>query len=193
MNPEEVFEKSRALKLLSTSAIGYVDDVRLILKSVIDPTGKQHPWKYFAYDRAGQWTECRYEEFTDYLKRWSRLNLQQLRDLFRSDAEITDLLDVACQKTGGARNDLVYNVHEVVDKQVERPAGNSKEAGLRRLRKERPDLHEKVLAGEISVNKASIEAGFRKKASLLEQTLTLYSKLTDAEKQRFLDEIQSNF
>ena len=39
-----------------------------------------------------------------------------------------------------------------------RPTGTSKDAALRRLRKDRADLHEKVIAGEISAH-AAIEAG----------------------------------
>jgi hypothetical protein len=45
-----------------------------------------------------------------------------------------------------------------------RPAGNSTAAFLRRLRKDRPDIHIRVLAGEISAHAGMIEAGFRKKA-----------------------------
>jgi hypothetical protein len=45
----------------------------------------------------------------------------------------------------------------------ERPSGNSRAAFLRRLRKDRPDIHARVLAGEISANAGMIEAGFRKK------------------------------
>ena len=41
--------------------------------------------------------------------------------------------------------------------------GNSKQSGIRRLRKDRPDLLEQVLNNEMSVNKAMIQAGFRKK------------------------------
>jgi hypothetical protein len=90
------FDKSRALNLLTTSLLGYRRDVKTVLKAVIDPTGKDHPWKYFAYDKAGNWTECRYEKFDDYLSRWSRMNVQQLRDVFHGDAEVLHLLDVAC-------------------------------------------------------------------------------------------------
>ena len=35
--------------------------------------------------------------------------------------------------------------------------------GHRRLENQRPDLHKKVLDGEITVHKACLEAGFRKK------------------------------
>lgn len=39
--------------------------------------------------------------------------------------------------------------------------GTTTEQALRRLRKDRPDLHQKVLAGELTANKAMITAGFR--------------------------------
>jgi hypothetical protein len=40
---------------------------------------------------------------------------------------------------------------------------NTKAHWLARLRRDRPDLAEKVIAGELSANAAAIEAGFRKK------------------------------
>ena len=41
--------------------------------------------------------------------------------------------------------------------------GNSKAYTVSRLKRDRPDLFEKVVAGELSANKAAIEAGFRRK------------------------------
>jgi hypothetical protein len=49
------------------------------------------------------------------------------------------------------------------DVNTSRPAGNAAAAALRRLRKDRPDIHKRVLEGEISANAGMIEAGFRKK------------------------------
>jgi hypothetical protein len=46
-----------------------------------------------------------------------------------------------------------------------RPSGNSRAAFLRRLRKDRPDIHARVLAGELSPHASMIEAGFRKNHS----------------------------
>jgi hypothetical protein len=43
-----------------------------------------------------------------------------------------------------------------------RPTGTSKAYALRRLRKDRPDIHARVLAGEISAHAGMVEAGFRK-------------------------------
>ena len=44
-----------------------------------------------------------------------------------------------------------------------RPSGNARAAFLRRLRKGRPDINARVLAGELSPHAGMIEAGFRKK------------------------------
>jgi hypothetical protein len=47
------------------------------------------------------------------------------------------------------------------DASLPAPTGNSRRAGLRRLAKQRPDLHAKVLSGETSVHAALVEAGWR--------------------------------
>jgi hypothetical protein len=41
------------------------------------------------------------------------------------------------------------------------PEGNAAAGALRRLRKDRPDLHARVLAGELSPHAAAVQAGFR--------------------------------
>ena len=50
------------------------------------------------------------------------------------------------------------------------PTGNSESYAHRRLRKDRPDIHARVLAGEISAHAGMIEAGFRKKPPSRNQT-----------------------
>jgi len=45
-----------------------------------------------------------------------------------------------------------------------RPTGTSRAYALRRLREQRPDVHARVLAGEISPHAGMVEAGFRKRA-----------------------------
>jgi hypothetical protein len=44
------------------------------------------------------------------------------------------------------------------------PTGNSEQAALRRLRRQRPDLLKRVIAGELSAHGAMIVAGFRKRS-----------------------------
>jgi hypothetical protein len=55
----------------------------------------------------------------------------------------------------GQRTDLVHTENHGVN-EVGRPWGNSVEAALRRLRNQRTDLHERVLAGELSAHAAMI-------------------------------------
>ena len=53
--------------------------------------------------------------------------------------------------------------------------GTSKAYTVSRLKRDRPDLFEKVVAGELSANKAAIEAGFRRKP----ERKVLYLKLRE--------------
>lgn len=91
----------------------------------------------------------------------------------RKSAAAVDAIDRRNQAESkqGARTDLaekkqtaepakhfVDNINE-----VERPTGTSQAAALRRLRKDKPKLHAKVIAGELSANAAMIQAGFRVK------------------------------
>ncbi len=89
--------------------------------------------------------------------------------------EAIDLIDQELtRKPGGANNpegiggkghkEAIVNHNNVMnDKETKASQGNSIEYTLRRLRKDHPELHEKVLADELSPHAAAIEAGFRKK------------------------------
>jgi CRP-like cAMP-binding protein len=82
------------------------------------------------------------------------VSMRMLKNLCRDDRRALAKIEHVTQRTR-ADNKLVDNVHK-------RPAGNSAMRGLRRLRTQRPDLHQRVLDGELSVHAAMIEAGFRK-------------------------------
>ncbi|MDQ0694259.1 hypothetical protein [Streptomyces sp. W4I9-2] len=73
-------------------------------------------------------------------------------------AEAQDLLDQAVQAKHGGDRSKLDNIQL-----AGHPSGTSKEAGLRRLRKDRPDLHADVLAGRLSTHAAMVKAGFRRK------------------------------
>jgi hypothetical protein len=66
-----------------------------------------------------------------------------------------DLLEGLFERPGGRPKKTVDNVNG------SRPVGNARDQALRRLRRQRPDLHARVLAGELSAHRAAIEAGFR--------------------------------
>jgi hypothetical protein len=70
------------------------------------------------------------------------------------------------------------------------PTGTSRAAALRRLRKDRPDIHARVLRGELTPNAGMIEAGFRKKPksrklSRVDRAKKLVEAMTKTEFQAF--------
>jgi hypothetical protein len=84
------------------------------------------------------------------------------------------------------KGETVYNNKEDVHRSLA-TKGNSNEAAERRLRKDRPDLHARALAGALSWNKAMIEAKFRnkpksRKQSALQKIQKLIPKLTASER-----------
>jgi len=90
--------------------------------------------------------------------------LDQLRGVCRSDPEALDAIDRATEGRQGERTDLGNNVPEVG---AEAPTGNTSARALRRLRKDRPDIHRRVLAGELTPHAAAVEAGvFPKRVSV---------------------------
>jgi hypothetical protein len=89
----------------------------------------------------------------------SMANRSQVRAARR--AQKIDAKDRANLRPRG-RPENVYNGKSDVHIS-ERPSGNSRAAFLRRLRKDRPDIHARVLAGEISPYAGMVEAGFRRR------------------------------
>jgi hypothetical protein len=83
--------------------------------------------------------------------------VEMVRSLLRGDLEALDLFDKAVQRPhGGDRSSKMDNIHLAPN-----PAGTSREAGLRRLRKASPELHTQVITGQLSVNDALVQAGLR--------------------------------
>jgi hypothetical protein len=118
-----------------------------------------------------------------------RLFNDQMRVEHGKTAE--ELLDVAVMKatpkaaehgtnqyTGGGDN--VTSIKE---------RGNTAAYTLARLKRDRPDLAERVVAGELSANAAAIEAGFRKKQTPLEALRRSWSRATADERETFLQEV----
>lgn len=75
--------------------------------------------------------------------------------------------------------------HNAPVEQTKAPTGNTKAAGLRRLRKDRPDLHEAVVNDEISVNEACVRAGFRKRPTPVDQAKKAVEKMNNKELEEF--------
>ena len=98
--------------------------------------------------------------------------LDQLRGVCRNDPEALDAIDRATQNAPSIHVAAVDNVHGTED----RPSGNTSARALRRLRKDRPDLHGRVLAGDLTPHAAAIEAGFRPKTLTVPLTVEGFAR-----------------
>jgi len=76
------------------------------------------------------------------------------------DLEAVDEIDKATAGKRGVSRSNVSNRNI----SLPRPVGTMAASAIRVLRRKRPDLHERVLAGELSPNAAMLEAGLRSKS-----------------------------
>ncbi len=123
---------------------------------------REESWREFVTQRG---EHVRHERFADFVVaqplRGIGGSVKLVRRIVADDPEAMDLLDRAMQAGSrpGERRDLVHNMNGV--EQPTAPRGTSKEYALRRLRKDAPDLHAEVLAGNLTAHAAMVKAGFR--------------------------------
>jgi hypothetical protein len=127
-------------------------------------------------------TVVRFDRFEDFVTtsplEGIGATMEVVRGLIRHDVNACNLLDEAMQNRSG--KPLTCNI--VTDKA---PAGNSRDKALRRLRKDRPDLLERVTEGELSAHAAMVQAGFRKVPTAYELLVRAWEKATEQERQEF--------
>ena len=132
-------------------------DVPWLVKSVI----REGAWRCFQ-PRMGDLAEYTAAQFNDFVTAEvpDGLNATEamLRLICKEDHEALDLLDQAYQRPTG-RPKKSGTLLPVLPN---RPEGNTSAKALRRLRKDRPDLHAEVIAERLSPHAAMIEAGFRR-------------------------------
>jgi hypothetical protein len=114
-------------------------------------------WREFTTRLGAHVTYDRFEDFvTTPMVRGLGTDVDTVRRIVRDNARLLDLLDQALQRPSSihpASNNITPN----------RALGTSREQALRKLRKDRPDLHARVIDGELSPHAAAVEAGFRKR------------------------------
>lgn len=108
-------------------------------------------WRHFT-TRLGK--EVHHERFADFVTTAPLSGLGASVDLVRrivaNDPKALDLLDRALQNPTGVN---VINAR--------RPQGTAKDQALRKLRKDAPELHAEVLAGNLTAHAAMVQAGYR--------------------------------
>ena len=131
--------------------------VPILVKRVI----QEHRWQERVVRAHGR--ETRFDRFIDFVVALPPdglgADLPTIKRLCGDDPEAIDLIDQATQKHGGRPE--TGNIVTSID----RPEGNTSQKAVRRLRKDRPDLHAQVLAKGISPHAAMVEAGFRRKTA----------------------------
>jgi hypothetical protein len=108
-----------------------------------------------------------FKEFVEH-RLWEGLNTT-IKDLMIFCRNAPDVVELILQEVpsaaeyGGDRRSEQAKADQVDNVNLIEGGGNSAVYALSRLKRDRPDLAEKVVAGEMSANAAAIEAGFRKK------------------------------
>ncbi len=124
-------------------------NIPIMLKDVL----RADAWRSFVRPWAGLATvEYGEHEFGRFVEEELGSSVEQLFALCQRDQEVLDLLDEVTQNPTGSHATGVYIIH---------PTGTSATATLRRLRKNHPNIHARVIAGELSPHAGAIEAGFR--------------------------------
>jgi hypothetical protein len=115
--------------------------------------------------RAGGWTDfvtrrgevVHHDRFAEFVTtpplKGLGATLDMLRRICKDSKPALDLIDQALQNPA--------HIHADVSISNVRPSGTTDAAALRRLRKDRPDLHADVLTGRLSAHAAMVRAGFR--------------------------------
>jgi hypothetical protein len=108
-----------------------------------------------------------FEEFaTAKLPEGLETSIQSIRDACSHDPEALKAIEDALQKPAGNPSgnnqytEKTGTFNNIQDSSVKAPTGTSRAAGLRRLKKDRPDLYEEV-GKTMTVNEAMVKAGFR--------------------------------
>jgi hypothetical protein len=140
------------------SAIHHGTESLEVIPKLLRQLLEAEAWREF---RTKLGDDVRHERFAEFVAtpplKGLGTTIEFVRQLIAKDPVALDLLDQATQNRHGGDHSNVDNVP------VARPTGNSAEKALRRLRKDRPDLHAQVLAGSLSPHGAMVEAGFRRR------------------------------
>jgi hypothetical protein len=137
-----------------------LSSVPALLKSIL----KEGRWREFRTKTGEPVHPKTFEEFvTTAPLEGLGATIDLLKRICKEDKEALDEIDKVIQREPFKHMDDVSN-RNIIEP---RPAGTTEQYSLRRLRKDRPDLHAKVLSRELSAHAAMIEAGFRKPAVTL--------------------------
>ena len=91
--------------------------------------------------------------------------IEQIGDMIRHDAEALKLYSDLITPEAHRKKESERSTTNSSTLSRNTIQGTTKKYELRRLSKQNPNLYQKVIDGELTVNKAAIDAGFRKKTA----------------------------
>lgn len=184
-NPKEAWLVTSSLQMSVRDVRGGMNNVPGLVIRIVN----EGLWRSFLCDRTRSMVN--YGSFEEYvtadLPEGLGIDLKTLRNICRDNIEACNAIDEACTRTPGGKNQ--HTAHSILDniQEAKAPTGTSRDAALRRLRKDRPDLHAKVLAGDLSAHAAAIDAGFRKKPTPLDQLKAAWKRASASERKQFVE------
>jgi hypothetical protein len=181
MNEIERAELARTTVQCFTGLKGSLDNFPALLKKVIE----ERAWERRLHNgRLIELASLRELVTLKPLEGWGQ-NPSKIEAVIKDNAEVLAMWEREMQVGQGHRSDLVDNVNDVGASK-----GNSKAYTVSRLKRESPELFEKVVAGELSANAAAIKAGWRKVKSPLEHLNQWWSKASEEERAAFMAEVK---
>lgn len=173
---ERVAETSRALRFDVTK-------VAYSVMALIDSGA----WKRFVNPKG---EEVKHEHFAEFVisppLRGLDTTVENLRAICSRDTHAADALDRVLADT--APRNQHTSVLPVDNRNGQRPTGTTRDRSLRHLREHSPDLHRRVLNGELSAHAAMVQGGFRPRTTTVRlddmqrAAATLARKLTEEQR-----------
>ena len=136
-----------------------LDNIPALLKRVL----LAESWRHFVTRRGDEVTHERFESFvvTPPLKGLGG-TVDLIKRIVEDDKATLDLLDQTLQNPVGVWTEVDQgDIDNVMVSKINPPTGNSATQALRRLRKDAPELHAEVLAGNLTAHAAMVKAGYR--------------------------------
>jgi hypothetical protein len=188
---------------------GFLDQIPALLKRII----REEMWREYLLPNGDI---AQFSTFLEFIvSPWGLdTSLSLLQRICGENLEVLDVLDKATiEKPGGNNNpygckgkesrellpitseelfhnEQLINSDNITIDSKERPErGTSRQYALRRLRNNRPDIHARVLAGELSPHAAMIEAGFRHEMTPLDYLHRYWRQVSPEDRLRFLAEM----
>jgi hypothetical protein len=112
--------------------------------------------------------------------------VEKVRALLKDEPEVDAMFRDAITAAKGTNQ---YTKQDSDNITIHPERGTSRAYVLSRLKRERPDLFARVVAGEMSANAAAIKAGFRKQQSPLDVLRATWRKASQKERDTFRQEI----